>query len=252
VAKKDQEVARAPKVSLRLDTTPPPIAIHKQPGGHPGKSRGNTLKNLILVAAALAAVSAAPATAGDADFLIDFEELADGNRGTNVLAYPEATFTGTGILFVNGAGVGKDLCTLGTLGCNGTMTITFVGPAKNLSFTTVGDNLAASLFITLGFESGDPVDLVRPLDGNTFVKDFHDLTGYSGITSVKLFSDDLAGLAYDDFRFTIIGGTADVPEPATWALLITGFGLIGAALRRAPKEPRGETGSRRRTAAVLA
>jgi hypothetical protein len=28
------------------------------------------------------------------------------------------------------------------------------------------------------------------------------------------------------------GGGGSVPEPATWAMMITGFGLIGAAMRR--------------------
>jgi hypothetical protein len=28
------------------------------------------------------------------------------------------------------------------------------------------------------------------------------------------------------------GGEVGVPEPATWAMLITGFGLVGASVRR--------------------
>jgi hypothetical protein len=31
---------------------------------------------------------------------------------------------------------------------------------------------------------------------------------------------------------TIIGGNMDVPEPATWAMLITGFGMVGVLARR--------------------
>jgi hypothetical protein len=183
-----------------------------------------------LVSAAFVALAALSAPAHAAT-VIDFSDRADGNQGTNVMVYPEATFTGSGTLFVNGAGVGKDLCTFGSLGCNGTMTVTFAGPVSNLSFTTVGDNLAASLFITLGFQVGGPVDLVRPLDGNTFVKDTHDLTAFSGITSLTLYSDDLAGLAYDDFTFEAAAGPG-VPEPAAWALMITGFGLVGISIRR--------------------
>jgi len=30
----------------------------------------------------------------------------------------------------------------------------------------------------------------------------------------------------------VVGGTGSVPEPATWAMMLLGFGLIGAALRR--------------------
>lgn len=33
---------------------------------------------------------------------------------------------------------------------------------------------------------------------------------------------------------SITAGTPPVPEPAAWALMITGFGLVGSALRRRP------------------
>jgi hypothetical protein len=43
-----------------------------------------------------------------------------------------------------------------------------------------------------------------------------------------------ANSAYDDFTFTLPGAppTGGVPEPAQWAMLIAGFGLVGTALRR--------------------
>ena len=47
---------------------------------------------------------------------------------------------------------------------------------------------------------------------------------------------DLFLIADPDFNFTFIGqfdgpGVAGIPEPATWAILLLGFGGIGAALR---------------------
>ena len=33
-------------------------------------------------------------------------------------------------------------------------------------------------------------------------------------------------------RYLVPGGSLTVPEPASWAMLIAGFGLTGAALRR--------------------
>jgi hypothetical protein len=65
-------------------------------------------------------------------------------------------------------------------------------------------------------------------------------TGYSGgdygiPTGVFVAFEDLPGGGdrdYNDhvFVFTFLGST--VPEPASWAMLITGFGLIGIASRR--------------------
>jgi hypothetical protein len=52
------------------------------------------------------------------------------------------------------------------------------------------------------------------------------LSDIGGVTS-----DD--GLAVDDFKLTAsLAQTSAVPEPATWAMMIAGFGMAGAALRR--------------------
>jgi hypothetical protein len=42
-------------------------------------------------------------------------------------------------------------------------------------------------------------------------------------------------------RITINIGQINVPEPATWAMIIAGFGAVGTALRR---RPRGEASVR--------
>ena len=53
----------------------------------------------------------------------------------------------------------------------------------------------------------------------------------AGITRVQ-FGSTNANWVADDLSFTVGGA---VPEPATWAMMITGFGLAGAALRRRPR-----------------
>lgn len=65
------------------------------------------------------------------------------------------------------------------------------------------------------------------------------LTGPTGNVHVNLNAAGIAaynaaGLAGNQFIFggTLTDGTATVPEPASWALMITGFGLVGGALRR--------------------
>ena len=45
------------------------------------------------------------------------------------------------------------------------------------------------------------------------------------------------GLGVDDLSITAAAAVAAVPEPATWAMMVGGFGLIGAALRRRRADP---------------
>jgi hypothetical protein len=54
----------------------------------------------------------------------------------------------------------------------------------------------------------------------------------AGIQSVS-FSGTSGTVGFDNFEFdTVTPVSAAVPEPASWALMIAGFGLAGAALRR--------------------
>lgn len=50
----------------------------------------------------------------------------------------------------------------------------------------------------------------------------------AGIHSVRFFSDN-ATVAFDNFEF---GDLTAVPEPATWAMMILGFGMAGMSMRR--------------------
>jgi hypothetical protein len=54
------------------------------------------------------------------------------------------------------------------------------------------------------------------------------LLNVPGIHSVRFFSDN-ATVGFDDFTFGTLTG---IPEPASWAMLIAGFGLVGAVARR--------------------
>lgn len=50
---------------------------------------------------------------------------------------------------------------------------------------------------------------------------------------------NLGDIDYNDHRFVFtFPGVAGVPEPATWAMLIAGFGMVGFAARRRRGEPR--------------
>ncbi len=55
------------------------------------------------------------------------------------------------------------------------------------------------------------------------------------VTSIGFGCDNCSGNTYHQFSdtsFTLDVGVPGVPEPATWALMIGGFGMVGAAARR--------------------
>ncbi len=60
-------------------------------------------------------------------------------------------------------------------------------------------------------------------------------TGSLSIDRIRIYEDpEVGGYESDNHTvgyFTSIGGNP-IPEPATWAMLITGFGLVGAGIRR--------------------
>ena len=65
---------------------------------------------------------------------------------------------------------------------------------------------------------------------------------FIGLSSVTAFdrvtiSYGTAGLYafIDDFRLGAPAATGAVPEPATWAMMLVGFGAVGGALRRRQK-----------------
>jgi PEP-CTERM motif len=57
--------------------------------------------------------------------------------------------------------------------------------------------------------------------------------GINDIRGISIWNDDSGGIGFDNLKFDVrsTGGGA-VPEPAAWAMMLAGFGLIGAAMRR--------------------
>lgn len=54
---------------------------------------------------------------------------------------------------------------------------------------------------------------------------------FAGMARSVVITSGAAQFGWDDVTIGI-GGTGAIPEPATWAMLIMGFGLVGSALRR--------------------
>lgn len=102
-------------------------------------------------------------------------------------------------------------------------------------------NIANSLTFTAGYGNGGAFDAIAyAANGSvTGSQSFAALDGYhvytlSGVGNFAgvLFTNntDAAGLRFQNFSYETVGGV--VPEPASWAMMIAGFGLAGASLRR--------------------
>ncbi len=152
---------------------------------------------------------------------------------------PDATFTPTNINYTSGA-----LYTIGE----------FLGAdAASLSTPIGGDTLFdthITITGTLGLQAGNNSFVLGHDDGVVLdVVGFGTVLNDPGPTSFNntpfnVFNPGPAGnfgftLNYNeccgapaDLLFTVNNVSPGVPEPATWALMLTGFGLAGASLRR--------------------
>lgn len=128
--------------------------------------------------------------------------------------------------------VGTDLI---SLNAGGTKTITFDSPVNDVylaftSWNTVNVSFDAPFTVVsngVGFWGGGSFG---NLTSNSF-------TGVGETHGVIKFSGRFTSLSFTDtdenwHGFTVGIGSAVVPEPQSWALLIAGFGLVGAAMRR--------------------
>lgn len=174
-----------------------------------------------LAASLLAAVPAGAVT-------IDFSGYAPGTVIDGELTIGGATFSSTGgSLLIESYSFGNGICAYNGFSCGETLVLSFADGATGLSIDYAGDTVAGSSILFQG-ESDVLAFVGRSLpDGDPDTV---------GNISIRFEGVRLLGLSPSDARigFGNISYAGPVPEPATWGLLIAGFGTVGGALRRRP------------------
>jgi len=108
---------------------------------------------------------------------------------------------------------------LGIVG--GSVTFTFLKPIQAFGAYFTGTQLPG---MTLTFDDGSARAIDVP---GFFGADYVGFTDFGRSISKVTFNAKSDIMAIDDVTFTL----SSAPEPATWALMIAGFGLAGCALR---------------------
>lgn len=181
------------------------------------------MNKLTLLVAAAAATIASPALAVET---LDFETTAGGGATVanttvgNDFAALGLTFTGA-TYFQCGGGCpspANGIFISGT-NTNGSFTVNFLNAISN--FSAVNVNFSA--FTASAFDSGN--NLLGTSSASNFLQAVS--FNFGGISSIQFSTTTQFGV--DNFQFT---QNAAVPEPATWAMMLIGFGAVGFAMRR--------------------
>ena len=104
------------------------------------------------------------------------------------------------------------------------------------SFIGAGYSLGAGQYLILAGTTADALDGSDEALGGSTISLSINGTGYSFIDSGHVLSGWPGGAANETMPWTEVGripeGSSGVPEPATWAMMLIGFGLVGAQVKR--------------------
>ena len=228
---------------------PGPAIHHEKPTG-PGVAEARRVlvkKAFFGVAGALMLAAAVPASATVTVCTGSGQQCAP-QTDTNVLLTPGTNLTTVRANFNGGSGLGGTFTSLtDALNAEGsgqaTVTAT-TGLINQLTFTASGSTFTTATFNLSGSATDVFIEGLRS-DGTAFSNPLDPYTisqGSNFFGIVATGGDVLTGFrvqsttGFTDLRHLRLSGLAvapgAVPEPATWAMMLIGFGGMGVALRR--------------------
>ena len=183
----------------------------------------------LLAAVGFAAMIAATPASAAPTLIGQFSGNECGGQGgfSNCYAFPNGTTgqgvgngTGSPTIFKQNSDGSRDISTLFPTITGSEFAINYTGATNTLTFT-----------YTPG--AGDPVIHYFALNQANYTYLFYDAAAItSGTIALNNYFPNNPGFSHITFFDT---GAPAVPEPATWAMLIGGFGAMGGALRRRQK-----------------
>lgn len=200
--------------------TLPTVSAHAAIVTYIGADDGvSSLAQMTNSEAAAAAFDAATAGAS----LIDFESVPPSGIGISGGVTTDGPSCGP-LCGFNTSWGGENFRLIG----GGSVTFTFTDPISAFGFYISGLQTDITGQQTLTFSDGSSQTINTPaaIDGGGAFIGFTDFG--KSITSLTYNATNDV-IAIDDIRF--LAGPA-VPEPATWAMMIAGFGAVGFAMRR--------------------
>lgn len=217
------------------------------------------MKTLTAMALAVAGISlASPAMAATQVFATSYS-MPNGSGQANGGSYNywDASYSGSGAKTTDGAALtgGSGDLTDGIIAANTWNNVeNAAGTGPYVGWLS---NVTASPLITFNFSGNTTIDLVRIYLDNSFIGGVSapgsilvDGVSQSFTPPVSFGVVDLGGLNLTGGTHTVqfnysspwvfvsevqfFSTQSAVPEPGTWALMLTGFAVLGAALRRRP------------------
>ncbi|MBT9473928.1 MAG: PEPxxWA-CTERM sorting domain-containing protein [Pseudomonadota bacterium] len=204
----------------------------------------------VLAGAALAVLTVGSANA--ATVFVDNYTLEQGSFGTGLGVHSNSTQTGSTVnAYVNQDNSAVTFSTVtGVLSVNGSGEATVVGDPLiedlTVTFAKAWNKITFNLQSVTG-PNGGPADFTLLVNGSALFSASPNpgdaactfcivdngenkfIISGLGITSLAFeFDPSIAG----GKQFRVEGLTSGIPEPATWTMMIAGFGLAGATIRR--------------------